>query len=490
MTDRRRVARHVHPTQDDPVVAALSEGVGGPVGPRAARGRWWNPTAVVLLLAALTFALGTLQKAPCADDAWADGETRYAAMCYSDLPYLYTGRGFVEHEWPYSDDVGVRDRFEAMEYPVGISYWAWASSWATHAVVGMPDLAPRYATPAEELFGQPEVAREVVVFTAVNALGLALLTLAAAWFLTRANPGRPWDAAVFAASPALALTGLVNWDLLAVALVAAALWSWSRGRPLLTGVLLGLGTAAKLYPGLLLGPVLVLLVRARRWRDAGLVVAGAAGAWLLANAPAYLTGPEAWGVFWGFNAERGADLGSVWTMVSQVGDVTFSAGTINLASQAFLVVWCLGVAALGLLAPSPPRLAQLGLLVVVGFLLVNKVYSPQYVLWLLPLAALARPRWRDQLVWQAGEVFYFAVIWWYLGGYLRPGAAGEGEAYDAPVYWLGIVLRMLCELYLAAVVVRDVWRPDRDPVPRTEPLTLPARVPPQSTSTRSNDVVV
>ena len=26
------------------------------------------------------------------------------------------------------------------------------------------------------------------------------------------------------------------------------------------------------------------------------------------------------------------------------------------------------------------------------FLLVNKVYSPQYVLWLVPLAAMARPR--------------------------------------------------------------------------------------------------
>ncbi len=67
-------------------------------------------------------------------------------------------------------------------------------------------------------------------------------------------------------------------------------------------------------------------------------------------------------------------------------------------------------------APETPRLAQLGFLVVVGFLLVNKVYSPQYVLWLLPLAVIARPRWRDQLIWQGGEVFYFVMVWWYLGG--------------------------------------------------------------------------
>ena len=64
-------------------------------------------------------------------------------------------------------------------------------------------------------------------------------------------------------------------------------------------------------------------------------------------------------------------------------------------------IWCLGVAALGFLAPVTPRFAQLGFLLVVGFLLVNKVYSPQYALWLLPLAVMARPRVRDQLIWQA-----------------------------------------------------------------------------------------
>ena len=72
-------------------------------------------------------------------------------------------------------------------------------------------------------------------------------------------------------SPALLVTGLVNWDLMAVAFVAGALWAWARGRPVLTGVLIGLGAATKLYPLFLLGPFLVVAWRrataaARSWR--------------------------------------------------------------------------------------------------------------------------------------------------------------------------------------------------------------------------------
>ena len=449
----------VHPTLDDPVVGALSESIGGPLGERSLGHPWWTPMRVVLLLAAVTFALGMVQKAPCFDSGWRDGQQRYSHMCYSDLPYLYTGRGFAELNWPYSPDEQVRERYQTMEYPVGISYWAWGTAWVTHWLSGSPDLEPRYAQPADSLGGRPEVIREMRLYVVVNALGLALMTLIAAGLLVRVNPGRPWDASLFALAPPLALSALVNWDLLAVVFVAGALWAWARDRPVLAGAMIGLGTATKLYPLFLLGGLLVICWRERRWRDFGLAVAAAAGSWLLLNAPAYVTGPDQWKVFWSFNSDRGADLGSIWLVITQAGNVAIDPATINHWSWAFFVLWCAGVLLLGLSAPRTPRLAQLGFLVVAGFLLVNKVYSPQYVLWLLPLAVLARPRWRDQLVWQAGEVFYFACVWWYLGGYLEPAGGG-----DVGTYWVAILLRILAELYLVALVVRDVRRPWHDPV--------------------------
>jgi uncharacterized membrane protein len=448
----------VHPSREDGVVAALSESVGGPMGERALPHRWWTPTRVLLLLTAVVFTLGLVQKAPCALATGHDQNWTYSHMCYTDLRPLYVPRGFAELAWPYSGDAETRARYpDVMEYPVGISYWAWGTAWVTHVLDGSPSIAARQQQPVDNLWGDAGVQRELTLFTLVNAVGFALLALLATWFLSRADERRPWDAAIFAVSPALALTGLVNWDLLAVAMVAGALWAWSRGRPLVAGVLIGLGTATKLYPLFLLGGILVICLRQRRWAPVAWASGGAAVAWLVANAPAYLTGATQWKVFWTFNADRPADLGSLWQVVDQASGGGISSHTVNLWSWLLFGLWCLAVLALGLRAKRV-TLAQLGYLVVVGFLIVNKVYSPQYVLWLLPLAALAHPRWRDQIIWQACEVFYFCTIWWYLGGFLAPAGGG-----NAGFYWLGIVVRVGGELYLAAMILREMYAGRRTP---------------------------
>jgi uncharacterized membrane protein len=451
----------VSPTHEDPLVADLSQVAGGPLGEHAGRHPWWTPARVILVLTAICFALGMVQKSTCYQATWQNGDTRFSQMCYSDRPYLYTGRGLAELEWPYTHDPQVRARYpEVMEYPVLISYWAFGTAVVTHWVSGSPDLASRGDINPAGVFSLPGVPAEVRMFVLVNALGFALLALLSAWLLAGVDRRRPWDAAVFALSPALALSGLVNWDLLAVAFVAGAMWAWSRDRVLLTGVLIGLGTAAKLYPLFLLGGLLIICLRRRRLSDFGSFSYAAGIAWLLANLPGYVSGVEEWKYFWKFNSARGADLGSVWLMLQQMTDHVFAPHTINVWSWIIFGAWCLGVLVLGLRTRGTGSLAQYGFLIVAGFLLVNKVYSPQYVLWLLPLAALARPRWRDQLIWQGGEVLYFAGVWWYLAKFLDNGSESQ-----AGFYWIFIIIRVLAELYLVARIVGDLWTLPRDPRP-------------------------
>jgi uncharacterized membrane protein len=442
----------VAPTREDPLVRALSPGIGGPRGTHGA-GSWWTPVRVLLALVTLAFVLGLVQKAPCAAQAWQDGTVRYTQMCYSDIPYLYSGRGFAEEVPPYVDNGG---RYEYLEYPVITGLFAYWTAVVTHAVFEQPSTA---GLTVAQVQADPVVRDNIVPYTVVNAVLLFGCALLAVWALAGVHRRRPWDAALVAAAPVLPLAALINWDLLVVALLATALLAWSRSRPLLAGVLIGLGTAAKLYPLFVLGPLLVLCLRTRRMGAFWPVLAGAAGSWLVTNLPVALVNFEGWARFWTFNADRGADLGSLWYAATLAGHPV-SADAINLTSWVLFGGACAAVAALTLFAPRRPRLPQLAFLVVVAFLLVNKVYSPQYVLWLLPLAALARPRWRDLLIWQAGEVIYFGAIWLHLSGDFAP-ASGDGTPVP---YILAILARVAAQLWLVGVVLRDIWQPWNDPV--------------------------
>jgi uncharacterized membrane protein len=130
---------------------------------------------------------------------------------------------------------------------------------------------------------------------------------------------------------------------------------------------------------------------------------------------------------------------------------------LNLVVAVVLVLMVAGVGWLTLAAPVRPRVAQIAFLLVAGFLLLNKVWSPQYSLWLLPLAVLARPKWRSLLLWQAAE----ALLWvprmlWYLGT--------DNRGVKVEWFFLGVTVRDIAVLVLMGLVVRDVLRPDEDVV--------------------------
>src|SRR5690606_5141373 len=121
------------------------------------------------------------------------------------------------------------------------------------------------------------------------------------WATVRTS-GDPRDGLLVAAAPTLALAGTINWDLVAVAATALAVLAWARNRPWLVGVFIGLGAAAKLYPALLLGPILVLALRelalgGGRWQPAAKTVVAAAGTWLVVNLPVMIAYPEGWQLF-------------------------------------------------------------------------------------------------------------------------------------------------------------------------------------------------
>ncbi|MCX5154014.1 MULTISPECIES: glycosyltransferase family 87 protein [unclassified Streptomyces] len=433
--------RPVLPTQQDEVAAAGSELIGGPLG-RHARlgGHWLTPVRVVVLVALGMFALGMAQKLPCYDWAWFRGAgSQYTHACYSDIPHLYVVRGFADGLVPYWDRL--TGDMEYLEYPVLTGLFMQVASWLTP--------------------GSGSMQHREQMYWMVNAGMLMVCAAIIAVCVARTHRRRPWDALLLALAPAFALTATINWDLLALALTAVAMLLWSRGRTVLFGVFIGLATAAKLYPVLLLGVLFVLCLRAGKWRAFAGALLGTVGAWLVVNLPVMIFAWDGWTKFYTFSQERPIDFGSVWLLISQrSGNPLEDANTY---ATGLTLLLCGGIALLTLTAPRRPRFAQLAFLVVAAFILANKVYSPQYVLWLVPLAALARPRWRDFLIWQAGEVVYFLGIWFYLA-YTSSGDKHQGLPVEG--YQVAIAAHLLATLYLCAVVVRDILLPERDVVRR------------------------
>jgi uncharacterized membrane protein len=444
----RVIPDRVIPSWADPVVTQASEAVGGPWGRYAVTGRalFWTPLRICLLFATAVLALAWAKQAPCADGNWA-GFVQYTHFCYSDTVPLFGLHHLDTGAVPYLDS--------DVEYPV-----------LTGAFMALAALAGRAYDGAAEAWGLLPAVPAVQSYYVATCLLLSFCALLTTRAVLGLSGRRPWDAAMLGLSPLLFVHAFTNWDLFAVALATLGLWAWARRRPVLAGALLGLGVAAKLYPALLLGALFLLCLRAGRLRTWLRTALAAVVAWLVVNVPVALAAPENWGRFFALNRSRPADPDTIWNMLLHATDQRLFDGplasgqapsVLNAVVAGVLVLLVLAVGWLTLAAPVRPRVAQLAFLLVAGFLLLNKVWSPQYSLWLLPLAVLARPKWRSLLLWQAAE----ALLWvprllWYLGT--------ENRGVEIEWFFLGVTLRDVAVLVLMGLVVRDVLRPDGDVV--------------------------
>lgn len=468
-TDSLGPHERVAPTRTDSLARQASRPIGGSLGAHASVGRqwFWTPLRVGLLLALAALTLSWFGKAACIQQYRnADGQLEldwrsnrpYVAMCYSDVVPLYTAErldqpGAFPYKTSWIDDEGKPTAHQRyMEYPVFTGLFQWvnaklAQGWAGFAASGW---LPGGLT--------------VAIYFDITAFWLALAWLVTLWATTSLSRRRPWDGMLVAFSPIVLVHAFTNFDALATAFAATGLLAWARKRPALAGLLLGLGTAAKLYPLFLLGPLLVLCIRAGKVRDWGTTALTAVGAWVAVNLPIALQYPRGWSEFFKRNGERAADPDSVYNVISQFtgwagfdGELAFgqTPSWLNLVTAMLFLACCAGIAYIALTAPTRPRLAQLSFLVVAAFLLTNKVWSPQYSLWLVPLAVLAVPRPKPLLAWMTVD----ALVWaprmaFYLGE----------DNKGLPVEWfLGVVVvRDIAVLGLCALVIYEIYRPNRD----------------------------
>jgi hypothetical protein len=453
LSSGRAVSTMTRPTRSDPVLRAASAVIGGPAGRRLGPGRRrFGPgggtvwIAVLLsLLSVLALSLGVLQKEHCRAKGWTTPD-QFWHLCYSDIPVLYGSAGLGGKDAPTLVRAVGKDG-------LGQPPLAGAAMWlVSRAVDGKAADASR-------------------VFFDLSAVVLVGLLAAAAVAVALAAGRRPWDAAQVAAAPVLVTVGLISYDLLAVALMAFGLLAWSRRRPVIGGVLLGLAMATRPVTAAVLVAVLALAVRTGRTRPVVGFCLPALGVWLATRL--LLIPGTTGGISDAFDTWRaaGPGYGSIWLTPSLLAQgkplwarVWYTGGGLGAGASTVAVLMGLTVAALatvilGLSTNDRPRLAHLALFALAATLLVTKSLPVQAPLVLLPLMALAGLRWRDHLIWATTEATYFIGVWLYIAFNSDPN-----KGLPAGFYLILLLARVAGIGWVMAQAVRAMRDPELDPV--------------------------
>ncbi len=205
-----------------------------------------------------------------------------------------------------------------------------------------------------------------------------------------------------------------HFDALPIVFALGGLLALARDRPQLGFAVLGLGTMTKLFPGLLAAAAFVWLLVGRRERAAAL----RGGAIFVAVVVA-ISLPFAGGGYvdsFTFHLDRPVQIESTPASVLFAlggSDVTgtnlrpdrfksngLDGGHADAVERIFSVALVLALAAIIALAarrPDPRHLVLCGFAALLTFVTLGKVFSPQYVIWLAPFAALAWV-WRERAV--------------------------------------------------------------------------------------------
>lgn len=261
---------------------------------------------------------------------------------------------------------------------------------------------------------------------------------------------------------ALGTVVLTRYDLWPAALAAAALAAVLAGRERLGLAVLGIAVAAKIYPLVLLPPLLVYVARRQGGREAVIAFGAFAAALAVVVLPFAIIAPEGLADSVGRQLGRPLQIESLGASIllgaHQLGlydpVVVSSYGSQNLdgslpdalatvqtvlQAAALVAVWLLFARG----PATPPRLVAACAASVVVFVAFGKVLSPQFLIWLLPVVALVA----GGTGLAAGALFGAALVTTHLWFPTRYWDLVDLE----PVGWLALVRNVL--LVALAVVL-------------------------------------
>jgi uncharacterized membrane protein len=373
-------------------------------------------TGAIIALALFASLISFAKFNSCESSNWATPD-QYIHACYSDIPALFGERGLSNGEWAYSNGV------DSVEYPVVTGTLMWA----------LAQITPGGENAASNYFN-------------INVFLLAILFILLSLLIHRIRPEFSY---LYILAPAGIASLYINWDLWAIISMMMAIYWFDRKKLDLSALALGISISTKFMPIFLLFPILFIFLRRNQLRGSIRYLAITCFTFAAINLPIYLTTPEGWLRFYQLNLSRGADWGSLWYALTALG---VNLPSLNYLSILFLLTGFAAIAIYIFELRNTPSLASLSFIVLATVMCASKVYSPQYVLWLAPLAVIALIDKRDLhafWIWQGVELIYHIAIWQHL-------ASVTGAKFGLPLYGYALItlLRIAATIYLIAIFVR------------------------------------
>jgi len=369
-------------------------------------------TRALILLAIVASLVSFTKFSHCESTTWATPD-QYIHACYSDLPALFGERGMVDNKWPYASDTN------SVEYPVLTGLVMYATSFVAHSPVS---------------------------YFNFNALLLALLFIAV---VVLARKIKPEYAYLVPVAPAMIASLYINWDLWAIATMMMAIYWFDRKAYLFSSIALAVSISTKFLPIFLLLPILFILWRTNQIRELVKYCLTTSAIWLAINLPFALTTPTGWWRFYKLNMDRQADWGSLWLAFNHLG---LGLSNLNYLALLLLLIGLTSFAIFLFELRHTPSLASVAFIVLAIVMMASKVYSPQYVLWLTPLAVIALTNKKDLhafWIWQAAETLYHVAIWQHLALF-----TGAHFGLQQGGYATISLIRIAATAYLAATLVK------------------------------------
>ena len=367
---------------------------------------------ILIVLAIGASLLSFAKFSHCENTGWATPD-QYIHACYSDIPALFGSRGLDKNDWPFTSNDN------SVEYPVVTAMAMYVTSF---------------------------VANSPASYFNVNIVFLILLFIATVVLVRKI---RPEFAYLVPIAPAMIASLYINWDLWAIATMMLAIYWFDRKMYLYSALIMGLSISTKFLPVFLLIPIAFILWRDDKVKELIKYVGVVAATWIALNLPFALTTPTGWWRFYKLNLERGPDWGSFWLALQQLG---ISLTNLNYLSVLLLLIALTSVAIVLFELKYTPTLASVAFIVLASVMVASKVYSPQYVLWLTPLAAIALTNKKDLhafWLWQATEVMYHVAIWQHIAS-----VTGSKFGLAATPYAILTLVRIAGTIYLMAVLAR------------------------------------